>query len=234
MGDFTRESRFDLREELNPGCEPNNRWECAPVGDLRNKARKWAEEDTRRDREQRKREGWTIFHHDFNPSLTRRDMTLGEAIRHLLRVTGCRMSFWRCPVRGLAVQIRELPHTPYSFDKGETWMMLHFSDLEDQVAAKKVLALDMLLTGIGLYRGLPNAAFDEQVATIKYLLTAPPSVPAEDWLKVLEKLHPKIRPVLRSHESDLRTHLLGAKHGGTTGPVALTVRPRLEEMERGL
>ena len=202
------------------------------MGDLRNKARKLAEEASRADAEARRRDGFTVFHFDLNPKLTRRNMTLGEAIRHLLRVSGCRMSFWRCPVRGLAVEIRELPRTSYSFDRGETWRMLHFSDLEDKVAAKKVLALDMLLTGIGLYHGLPNAVFDEQVRTIQYLLSAPPSVPAEDWRKVLEKVHPKIRPVLRSHESDLRTHLLGAKYGGATGPVALTVRPRLEAMER--
>ena len=147
-------------------------------------------------------------------------------------ISGCRMSFWRCPVRGLAVEIRELPRTSYSFDRGETWRMLHCSDSEDKVAAKKVLALDMLLTAIGLYQGLPNAVFDEQVATIKWLLTAPPSVPAENWMKVLEKVHPKSRPLLRTHESDLRTHLLGEKYGGATGPIALTVRPRLEAMER--
>jgi hypothetical protein len=42
-------------------------------------------------------------------------------------------------------------------------MMLHFSDLEDAIAAEKVLALDILFTGVDLYRGLPNQALGDQV-----------------------------------------------------------------------
>ena len=81
------------------------------MGDLRNKARKWAEEDRRQDIADRQSNGFTVFHFDYNPSLTRRDLKLGEAIRYLMRVTGTRISFWRCPVRGLAVQYRKLPTT---------------------------------------------------------------------------------------------------------------------------
>ncbi len=186
------------------------------MGHLPNKARRLAEADTRADAETRRQNGFTVFHFDLNPKLTRRDLTLGEAIRHLLRVTRARMSFWRCPVRGLAVQIKRLPRTSYSHDHGDSFMMLHFSDLEDEVVAKKVLALDMLLTGIDLYRGLPNAIFDEQIETIKWLLKAPSSVPAEEWLKVLDRVHPQTRPLLRSHAPDLRVHLLGEKYGAVT------------------
>jgi hypothetical protein len=202
------------------------------LGHLPKKAKRLVEDALRADGNQRREHGFAVFHFDFKPNLTRRDMTLGEAIRHLLRVTGCRMSFWRCPVCGLALRIRHLPRTSYAFDRGETFIMLHFSDLEDEVAAKKVLALDMLLTGIELYRGLPNAMFDEQVSTIKWLLTAPPSVPADEWLKALDKVHSKTRPLLRTHEAELRFHLLGEKYTGPTGPVAMTARTRLEAAER--
>ena len=198
------------------------------MGHLPNKAKRLAEAGTRADAEERRRDGFTVFHFDFKPSLTRRDLTLGEAIRHLLRITGVRISFWRCPVRGLAVEIKRLPRTSYSHDHGDSFMMLHFSDLENEVAAKKVLALDMLLTGIDLYRGLPNAVFDEQIETVKWLLTAPPSMPAEEWLKVFDKVHPKTRPLLRTHEPELRIHLLGEKCSDPAGPVALTARTRLE------
>jgi hypothetical protein len=202
------------------------------MGHLPNKAKRLAEVGARADADERQQCGFTVFHFDFKPNLIRRDLTLGEAIRHLLRVTSSRMSFWRCPVRGLAVQIKRLPRTSYSHDHGESFMMLHFCDLEDEVAAKKILVLDMLLTGIDLYRGLPNNVFDEQVATIKWLLTAPPSVPAEEWLKVQGRVHRQTRPLLRTHEAELRHHLLGEKCAGPTGPVALTAQPGLEALER--
>jgi len=38
------------------------------VGDLRNKAKKWAEEDRRQDVD-RQSNGYTVFHFDFNPTL---------------------------------------------------------------------------------------------------------------------------------------------------------------------
>jgi hypothetical protein len=63
----------------------------------------------------------------------------------------------------------------HAYDNGHTYMILHFSDLEDETAGKKVLGLDMLLTGIELFRGVPNQAFNDQVETIKWLLKAPPS-----------------------------------------------------------
>jgi hypothetical protein len=107
-------------------------------------------------------------------------------------------------------------------------MLLHFSDLADETEAKRVLVLDTLLTGIELYRGLPNKIFNAQVETLKRLLTAPPSVPAAEWLAVLNEIHPKFRSMLRTHEADLRLHLLGQKSFGPVGTVTLTARPRLE------
>lgn len=202
------------------------------MGDLRNKAKKWAEEDRHRDIEDRRRNGFTVFHFDFNPKLTCRDLKLGEAIRYLMRVTGTRVSFWRCPVRGLAVQYRKLPHTRYAYDHGESYMFLHFSDLDDVTAAKKALVLDVLLRGIELYRGLPNRLFDQEVATIKWLLTAPPSVGSDDWLKSLETLQKPSKTVIRTHEAELRFHLLGERYQGPTGPVALSVAVRLEAKDR--
>jgi hypothetical protein len=139
------------------------------VGDLRNKAKKWAEEDRHRDAWDRQSNGYTVFHFDFNPTLTRRDLKLGEAIRYLMRVTGTRISFWRCPVRGLAVQYRKLPTTPLAYDHGETYMFLNFSELKDRTEAKKALVMDLLFRGIELYRGLPNRLFDDEVETIRWL-----------------------------------------------------------------
>jgi hypothetical protein len=87
------------------------------------------------------------------------------------------------------------------------------------------LAIDTLPNSIDLYRGLPNAVFDDQVETIKWLLRAPPSVSGEEWRKVLERVHPKTRPLLRTHEADLRHHMLGERY---TGPVAMTARVTME------
>ena len=56
---------------------------------------------------------WTVFYFDFNPKLTRRNLSPGEALRHLLKVTHTRLSWWRCPVRGWAVRYRKLPKTSY-------------------------------------------------------------------------------------------------------------------------
>jgi len=149
-----------------------------------------------------------------------------------MRVTGTRISFWRCPIRGLAIQYRKLPRTSMAYDHGETYMVMRFCDLADNAEAKRVLVLDMLLSGIELYCGWPNTFFDQQVAAIKWLLQAPPSVPAEEWLKVRATVDPRAEPLLRTHEPDLRFHLLGEKYSGPTGPVALSIRPRLEAMER--
>jgi hypothetical protein len=199
------------------------------MGDLRNKARKEAQQAAIDDDHRRGgAEGWTVFHFDLKPSLTRRNMFIGEAIRHLMRVTGTRISFWRCPVRGLAIQYRELPRTSMAHDQGVSWKMLSFSDLEVVAEAKRTLVMDMLLRGIQLYRALPNRVFDQDVEHIKWLLTAPPSVSAEDWKKQLGHLDRRFRDVLRTHEAELRFHLLGQKYEGPTGPQAITVRTRLE------
>jgi hypothetical protein len=126
------------------------------------------------------------------------------------------------------VQMKRLPTTSYAYDGGYTYMTLHFSTRENAVDAKRELAIDTLLNGIDLYRGLPNTVFDDQVATIQWLLTAPPSVGAEEWKRVLEKVHAKTRPLLKTHESELRHHLLGEKYTGPTGPVALTAMVRMD------
>lgn len=199
------------------------------MGDFRNKARKDAQQAQIEDYHRRQGpEGWTVFHFDLKPSLTRRNMFIGEAIRHLMRVTGTRMTFWRCQVRGLAVQYRELPRTSKAYDHGMTWKMLHFTQVEDVTEAKRVLVMDMLLQGIALYRALPNRVFDQDLAKIEWLLTAPPSVSAEEWKGRLAILDKRFQTVIRTHEPELRFHLLGEKYKGPTGPVAVGVRLRLE------
>ena len=50
--------------------------------------------------------------------------------------------------------------------------------------------------------------------------------------KVRDELQKQTRPLLRTHEAELRFHLLGEKYTGPTGPVAMTVKVRLEEMDR--
>lgn len=204
------------------------------MSDLRNKARR-QEQQAKIEAHHRRQgpEGWTVFHFDLKPNLTRRNLFIGEAIRHLMRVTGTRISFWRCPVRGLAIEYRELPRTSMSYDKGVSWKILHFSRAEDITEAKRALVMDMLLQGIQLYRALPNRHFEQEIARIKWLLTAPPSVSAEDWKTALAKLDKHFRAVIRTHEAELRFHLLGAKYEGPTGPVAAGVKVR-REAETGL
>ncbi len=196
------------------------------MGHAPNNARKVAEASARQEAENRRQHGYTVFHFDFNPKLTRHDLTLGEAIRYLMRVTGTRISFWRCPVRGLAVQYRELPKTTLLYDKGETWRILHFTRIEDIAEAKKVLVLDMLLQGIALYRGLPNALYDQETQLIRELLTCRASVPAEDWLAMKARLDRRTQSLFDSHAADLRCHLLGERYTGPTGPVAAGMRGR--------
>ena len=175
--------------------------------------------------------GFTVFHFDFNPKLTRRNLTLGEAVRCLQRATGTRIGWWRCPMRGLAIQYRKLPTTSYSYDQGESYRILVFSALTDVVEAKKALALDLLLQGIELYRALPNRMFDDEIRRVRWLLQAPPSVSAEDWRQALAQPDRRVQPLLRTHEAEPRHHLLGEKYTGPTGTIALTVRTRLEAME---
>jgi hypothetical protein len=199
------------------------------MGDLRNKARKDAQQAEIDDYHRRQGpDGWTVFHFDLKPNLTRRNMFIGEAIRHLMRVTGTRISFWRCPVRGLAIEYRELPRTSKAYDRGVTWKLLHFTQVEDVTEAKRVLVMDMLLQGIGLYRALPNRVFDQDMEHLIWLLTAPPSVSAEDWKARQGRLDRRFRDVLRTHEPELRFHLLGEKYEGPTGPVAVGVKVRRE------
>lgn len=202
------------------------------MGHLPNKARKLEDERRRQEAKDRREKGWTVFHFDLKLNLTRRDMFIGEAIRHLMRVTGTRISFWRCPVRGLAMQYRELPRTSMAYDHGVTWKVLHFTQIEDVTEAKRVLVIDMLLQGIALYRALPNHVFDQEIVNIKSVLTAPPSVGAEEWKAMLARLDKRFQTVIRTHEPELRFHLLGEKYRGPTGPVAMNVRLRLEAAGR--
>jgi hypothetical protein len=198
------------------------------MSDLRNKARR-QEQQAKIEAHHRRQgpEGWTVFHFDLKPNLTRRNLFIGEAIRHLMRVTGTRISFWRCPVRGLAIEYRELPRTSMSYDKGVSWKILHFSREEDITEAKRALVMDMLLQGIQLYRALPNDVFEREVAQIKCLLRAPPSVRAEEWKHQLATLDKRLQTVMRTHETELRFHLLGQKFEGPVA-VSIEVRPDLE------
>lgn len=184
------------------------------MGDLRNKAKKLEEERARQDANDREKNGWTVFYFNFDPRHTRRNMTVGEAIRYLLRRTGTRISWWRCDVRGLAIQYHRKPQSSYLYDKGETYTSLVFSPLDDEVAAKKELAIDMLLRGLDHYRGLPNRVFDREVTAICWLLNAPPSVPAQEWLTVKKRLQKQTQSLLETHEAELRKHLLGKRISG--------------------
>lgn len=105
------------------------------MGDLRNKAKKDAAEWADGERKRRRENGFTVFHFDFSPKLTWRDLTFGEAVRLLQRATGTKVSFWRCPVRGLALQYKELPRTSFSYDQGTTYRRMTFSTNADAVAA---------------------------------------------------------------------------------------------------
>lgn len=126
------------------------------------------------------------------------------------------------------VEIKRLPTTRMAHDHGYTYMTLHFSTQESVTDAKRELVIDTLINGVDLYRGLPNAVFDEQCELIRSLLRAPPSVTAEDWLKALEKVHLNSRSLLRTHEADLRQNLLGEKVTCTTGTVAMSAGVRMD------
>jgi hypothetical protein len=148
-----------------------------------------------------------------------------------MRVTGTRISFWRCPVRGLAVQYKQLPRTSLAHDYGETWRFLSFSQNPDITEAKRALVIDALLEGIELYRGLPNQKFDEETERVRWLLKAPASVSAEDWKAKLAELDRRTRPLLRTHEAELRFHLLGEKYAGPTGTIAVSARIRMDALD---
>lgn len=199
------------------------------MGDLRNKARKQAEDAQIEDRRDRHAHGWTVFHFDLKPSLTRSNMRVGEAVRHLMRVTGTKFNTWRCPVRGLALEYWELPRTRMVHDNGVRYRWLHFSTLADERAARQELAVDMLLCGVGLYRAFPNAYFIQQTGLVRELLLAPPSISAEDWNKAKAGLHTCLQTVLETHQPELRFNLLGQRaKGRQTGTVAIGVEVRAD------
>jgi hypothetical protein len=152
------------------------------MGDLRNKAKKDAEREAIRDRERRVQEGWTIFYFDFNPKLTRRNLSPGEAVRYLERMTNTKTSLWRCPVRGLAVQFEKHSTTSTGEPRMEIYRSLHFSKLENEREAKMALCEDLLLLGIEMYRGLPNKVLMSGCAPcIGYLPRRPAWRPKTGW-----------------------------------------------------
>jgi hypothetical protein len=80
------------------------------LGDVRNKAKKLAQGQSLRDAEDRRRHGLTVFYFDFNPKLTRRGLSLGEAIRHLMRVTGTRIAYAESQLEKIAKMRMEEIH----------------------------------------------------------------------------------------------------------------------------
>lgn len=108
----------------------------------------------------------------------------------------------------MAVKYQSPPTTSYIHDKGDSWTLLHFSTSEDETTAKRDLVLNVLLIGIGLFRGLPNAAFEEQTNILRALLTAPASAPQDEWLALKARLDHRIEPLLKTHQAELRKNLL--------------------------
>jgi hypothetical protein len=142
-----------------------------------------------------------------------------------LPITGTRISTWRCPIRGLALEYHELPRTRMAHDQGTCYRLLRFSTLEDEREAKRELAVDMLLGGIGLYKGFHNSYFNQQVGLLIELLKAPPSIAADDWNNGKASLHSCFASILETHQPELRFHLLGCvTEGFPTGVVAMTGR----------
>jgi hypothetical protein len=182
------------------------------MANLQQKAAKEAEHDAGMRKANLRATGYTVFRFDFAPKFTRRDLSLGDAIRELKRLTGYKIGFWRCPVRGMAVRYQSPPTTSYSYDKGTTSVTLRFSTAEEETEAKRELLLDALLLGIDLYRGLPNEVYNEQTDLLRALLTARPSVEKDEWLALKARLHPKIEPLLKTHDADLRQNLLGQRY----------------------
>jgi hypothetical protein len=192
---------------------------------LQAKGRKDAERTASAESAELKANGYTVFHFDFRPQQTFRNLSLGDAFRKLKKLTGYKVTFWRCPVRGLAVKIHFPPATTLVHDKGETWSLLAFSTKENEAEAKRDLVLELLLSGMNQYRALPNTVFDEQVAIVKALLMAPPSMDGQEWLAHKARLHPKIAPLVDTHQAELRHHLLGEQYRGPIGPVAVSMTP---------
>jgi len=137
-----KESGFVETSAANLSCV--SRWESV-LGDYRNKARKLEQEARIKDAEDRRRNGWWIFRYDMDPRFTRGELSLGEAIRYLCRLSGRRISWWRCAVRGLSIEFKILPTTNKAYDKGETYRSLSFSSHADEIEAKKALVVDTLL-----------------------------------------------------------------------------------------
>ena len=113
-----------------------------------------------------------------------------------------------------------LPDDPLGYDMGPEIHLLRFSTLADR-DAKAELKRDILITGLGNYRGLPNAHFREQVGQLRALLKAPPSVGAEQYNAAKTVLHEAFQDLLRTHVLELRHNLLGEER--PSGPMAMGV-----------
>jgi hypothetical protein len=151
--------------------------------------------------------GYTVFRFDLAPKFTRFDLSLGDAFRYLKKCTGFRVTFWRCPVRGLAVRLHSSPNKKLH-DGGFSGARLYFSTHADETEAKRELVLDVLLFGIDLFRGLPNATFKEQTTIIRMLLSAPVGTPVEEYQALKFKLLPYFQNVMDTHQANLRRNLL--------------------------
>ena len=178
------------------------------MGNLQQKGAKEPAYEAARHAADLRERGYTVFRFDFAPKFIRRNLSLGDAFRELKRLTGYKVAFWRCPVRGMAVRYHSPPTTTHIHDKGDSWILLDFSTKADEAEAKRELVLNVVLVGIGLFRGLPNAIFEEQTSIIRNLLTAPASASQDEWLELKARLHPKIEPLLKTHQAELRQNLL--------------------------
>ena len=104
------------------------------------------------------------------------------------------------------------PRSTYLWDAGVAWTLLCFSVNQDQRAAKMELVRHVVLDGIGPFRGLPNKLFDEQVAILRALLTAPVRIEPEEWRDLKARLHQRFQSLLETHQADLRKNLLGKSY----------------------
>jgi hypothetical protein len=123
-------------------------------------------------------------------------------------MTGWKVGFWRCPVRGLGIEFNQPPQTQMRHDAWQRSTLLAFSPHDDELAAKKDLVLNVVLSGIEEFRGLPNAIFRQQTDILRALMTAPASMSREDWLALRARVHIKTQPLLDTHLSTLQKNLL--------------------------
>ena len=179
------------------------------LGDLKNTLRKKAEKDAIARRADLRVNGWTVFRQDFDPAFTYSELSLGEAFRAVEKFARCKVRFWRCPVRGLAIHVDRMSRANGIRTVGSAWHQLVFSQIDDVKGAKIDLVEDLLITGLLGFYGLPNKVYAEQVSLIYFVLTAPPSVDAAEWKRAKVMVHPPLRRSLEAYEADIRRNLVG-------------------------